>query len=464
MHASEYAGVVRLCNTLLRLRNERSTLADFSPSGLAIAKREGDACTMTSQGLAVQDLDFPLPHEAIATSPAEPRESAKLMVVDRATGSLRAHASVAQLAEFFAPRDLLILNTTRVLQARLEGIRADTGGRVEGLYLQPAMSDGSRKWICLLSAKRLKEGVVVTLHGREVDVESKRARISLRLISRVEAKSGAWLVEPLATDEDASLLALADEALLEVIGHTPLPPYIRSARKRAHEAEERASDRERYQTTFAGSSSNEGSQQLGAASEKVGLLHTGSVAAPTAGLHLTPRVLGELQSKGVHVEHVVLHVGLGTFAPVEVQYLHEHPMHEERCSMHARVRDAIKQTKQQGGRVICVGTTSVRTVESYAAMWESVQRESSTHDWPAHLDTKLLMAPGYTPKWTDGLLTNFHTPRSTLLALVSTMLGKAGKLPAGDEQSGLARLKELYAIALEKRYRFFSYGDAMLIL
>lgn len=414
--------------------------------------------------LAVDDLDFDLPTEAIATTPAEPRESAKLMVVSRQSGEILEHTSVAKLAKFIRAGDLLIVNSTRVLQARLEGSRADTGGSVEGLYLQPATSDdGSRMWLCLLSGKRVKEEMFVDLRTRDGAV----APIRLQLLHRVEAKSGAWKVRVLpAHSEGEALLRERDEMVLEAIGHTPLPPYIRTARKRANEAEERASDRARYQTTFAPSFAPafaEGghgatSQQLGSASEKVGLLHTGSVAAPTAGLHVTPGVLAEIASRGAHVEQVVLHVGLGTFAPVQAEFLQQHPMHEERCSMSAGVRERILATRAAGGRVICVGTTSVRTVESYAAMW-AAHAES-----PAHLDTKLLIAPGYAFNWTDCLLTNFHTPRSTLLALVSTMFGSAGALRAGEPLSGLAKLKELYATALREKYRFFSYGDAMLLV
>jgi S-adenosylmethionine:tRNA ribosyltransferase-isomerase len=403
--------------------------------------------------LAVDDLDFPLPPEAIATAPAEPRESAKLMVVERRTGEVVAHASVAELPTFLRAGDVLVLNRTRVLQARLEGSRADTGGSVDGLYLQPARG---RTWICLLSGKRLKEGVLVDLRTREGTL----APVRLLLRHRVEEKAGAWLVEPLGVGSDGdALLRQRDEEVLEAIGHTPLPPYIRAARKRAHEAEERAADRDRYQTTYAAPA--EGAQHLGEASDKVGVLHTGSVAAPTAGLHLTTGVLAAARERGVGVAQVVLHVGLGTFAPVEVQFLQQHPMHEERCSMEASARDAILAARAAGGRVVCVGTTSVRTVESYAMLRASQQ--ASQQMWPEFVDTRLLIAPGFAWMWTDALLTNFHTPRSTLLALVSAMLGERGVLKPGEVRSGLTRLKELYATALARGYRFFSYGDAMLL-
>lgn len=407
-----------------------------------------------SSPLAVSDLDFPLPPGAIATTPAEPRESAKLMVVARATGEIVSHETVRELPRFIRKGDLLIVNNTRVLQARLEGARADTGGAVEGLYLQPAQGSEARQWLCLLSAKRLKEGVSVELRTRDGQL----APLRLQLIRRMEEKAGAWLVTVVASGaEGQALLAQPDEVLLESIGHTPLPPYIRTARKRANHEVEVQADRERYQTVYAKSPAQ--GQQLGEASDKVGLLHTGSVAAPTAGLHLTPAVLAELAQQGATVREVVLHVGLGTFAPVEVQFLEQHPMHEERCSMSQATRDAVLATRAAGGRVICVGTTSVRTVESYAPLWS----EDTSPSWPGFVDTKLLMSPSYATRWTDGLLTNFHTPRSTLLALVSTMLGDRGELQS-DPLGGLAKLKELYAIALEKQYRFFSYGDAMLIV
>jgi S-adenosylmethionine:tRNA ribosyltransferase-isomerase len=462
-----------ICRALLLLRIARATMGDM-PEG----PQPAQPASPDPNWLAVDDLEFPLPAEAIATAPAEPRESAKLMVVRRSTGTIVRHTSVAQLPQLLRAGDLLVLNATRVLQARLEGHRADTGGAVDGLYLQPARG---RRWICLLSGKRLKEGTWVDLRTRE----GMLAPIRLHLLHRVHEKSGAWLVEPIGAGQAGSeLLHARDEVVLEAVGHTPLPPYIRAARKRLNENEESAGDRTRYQTTFAPGA--QGDQHLGDASDKVGLLHTGSVAAPTAGLHLTPRLLAEAKAKGVHVAEVVLHVGLGTFAPVEVTYLQQHAMHEERCSLSLATREAILATRARGGRVLCVGTTSVRTVESYAALGAAhspaapgadgpradgsrvdgpvdKQLREACSNWPGYVDTRLLIAPGFDYRWTDALLTNFHTPRSTLLALVSAFLGSRGAVRAGDLRSGLAALKELYAEALVQGYRFFSYGDAMVV-
>jgi S-adenosylmethionine:tRNA ribosyltransferase-isomerase len=214
---------------------------------------------------------------------------------------------------------------------------------------------------------------------------------------------------------------------------TPIPPYIRKARQTAGIAISDAADRDRYQTVFADAQTVHG-----------GL---GSVAAPTAGLHFTPGLLAELERLGVERADVVLHVGPGTFRPVETAIVEEHPMHAEWCSMPHTAIEAIGRTRARGGRVVCVGTTSARVVETYAA------REERGEAYEAWVETRILITPGYRWRWVDGLLTNFHLPRSTLMAMVAALL-----------DGGVERLKGVYSEAISQGYRFYSYGDAMLVV
>jgi len=271
----------------------------------------------------------------------------------------------------------------------------------------------------MLKARRFRPGATIRL----LDRDGSPGDIRLRLLER-RGSDGAWLVAVLA---DEPTLAILDR-----VGLTPLPPYIRAARKRRGEPSDDASDRETYQTVYAG--------------------EAGSVAAPTAGLHVTPDLLRTLDERGIRRGEVVLHVGMGTFKPVEVENLDDHPMHAEWCSMPEpitrEIRDRAEGKRQ--GRVIALGTTSVRTIETYA-------RVSASEPHPGSIQTRLLIAPGHAPLWTQGLLTNFHLPRSTLLALVAAMLDD----PPG---TGARRVRELYAEAIDMHYRFYSFGDAMLIL
>ena len=373
--------------------------------------------------LLTDDLDYELPPGAVATTPAEPRDSARLMVIRRGDATRIDHVHIRDLPGFLQSGDRLVLNNTRVLAARLEGVRPDTGGKVGGLYLRPAAAaDGwhgpGRAWVALMTGKSLREGVPVHLTGAGGTLE-------VQLMTRVPADTGAWVLALRAGPG----LDGSDENLLAAFGHTPLPPYIMKARKDAAQERENAADRERYQTVYAAAA--------------------GSVAAPTAGLHFTPSIFAQLAAKGVDRSEVLLHVGTGTFKSVETKFVEEHPMHSEWCSMSRATRDQILATRAAGGRVFCVGTTSARTVESFAGAGEG----AFGTDAQASMDTRLLITPGYQFLWTDGLLTNFHLPRSTLLALVGAMLPE-----------GLPRLKELYREALSRGYRFFSYGDAMLIL
>lgn len=360
--------------------------------------------------LRTSDLEYDLPEDRVATVPAEPRDSARLMVVRRDGGSAE-HRRVRDLPEYLRAGDLLVLNTARVLAARLVGVREDTGGRAEALYLR---EESPGRWVALVKSRRLKAGMAVRLE-REGGADS---GVRLRLVERRDEEPGAWLLDVEGAAGRATAQVLAD------VGRTPLPPYILAARRHAGLAVPDAQDRARYQTTYA---AGEGA----------------SVAAPTAGLHLTPELLEVLAARGVRRADVTLHVGTGTFKPVETEFVEQHPMHEESCEMPVATREAILRTRDAGGRVVCVGTTACRTVEAFAAADAGARA----------LATRLLVTPGYGFRWTDALLTNFHLPRSTLMALVAASLG-----------GGAERLKRLYDEALREGYRFYSYGDAMLIL
>lgn len=388
--------------------------------------------------LRTADLDYDLPESAIAKEPASPRDAARLMVIDRSSGDAREHTIVRELPRLLRKGDVMVFNATRVLQARLVGRREDSGGRVEGLFLS-ASADG-REWTALLRAKKVRENTSIRL----IDERGVDTNVSLVPMRRDTSELGAWVVGVRVEGEPGGGAAAAGPALdaatiLDRVGHTPLPPYILKAREHTHEPVERASDRDRYQTVYA--------------------KEQGSVAAPTAGLHFTPELLAALDTLGVERVEVTLHVGTGTFKPVEVDIVEEHPMHSEWCSMSPIAIERVRRAKAEGRRVIGVGTTSVRTLESYALALENLTAgtTASPVSSPASLDTKLLITPGYRYRWADGMLTNFHLPRSTLLAMVGALLSDQGTL-------GVQRLIARYREAIERGYRFYSFGDAMLIV
>jgi S-adenosylmethionine:tRNA ribosyltransferase-isomerase len=342
-------------------------------------------------GSRTADYDYDLPPDRIAQTPVEPRDASRLMVVRRDSGTIE-HRHFADLAEIVAPGDTLVRNTTRVMRARLLGTR-DSGAPGE-VFLLRAL--GEHRYEAMVHpGGKLRPGRTVHV-APELDVQileltDRRTRI-VRLVS-----------------------ALADDEAIERFGHVPLPPYIDRA--------DQASDVARYQTVYA----NE----------------TGSVAAPTAGLHFTPELLSALEARGVRHADVLLHVGAGTFKPVEVEDPAEHVMHEEWFSLGTEAAEAINETRRRGGAVWAVGTTSVRTLESTA-------REDGTVV-PAAGETLIVIRPPYRFRAVDRLITNFHLPRSTLLMLVVAF--------AGHELTMRA-----YREALENDYRFYSYGDAMAIL
>jgi len=338
------------------------------------------------------DFGFFLPDDLIAQHPVEPRDRSRLMVVNRRSGRWE-HRVFADLPELLAPGDVLVRNDTRVLPARLVGRREATGGKWEGLFLR-ALDDGC--WEVLARAR-----------GRPAEGERVVLRHGLALVLKSRGDGGRWRVRP---EEEGAV-----EALLDRQGSVPLPPYIRQGR-------EGPGDRERYQTVYA--------------------RQPGAVAAPTAGLHFTQAVFERLAARGVDWVDVTLHVGLGTFKPIEAERIEEHPMHTEWGALAPAAAEAINLRRDRGGRVVAVGTTSARLLETAAAHGRIE---------PFQGETAIFIQPGHTFLGLDALLTNFHLPRSTLLVLVSAL-------------AGVELIRAAYAEAIRERYRFYSYGDAMLIL
>ena len=346
--------------------------------------------------MRVSEFDFPLPPELIADRSVEPRDAARLLVHDRATRRTE-HRVVADLPELLRAGDLLVLNDTRVRPWRLCGRRA-TGGAVECLLLQ---FDGERGEAFVKPSKKLKAGDRVAMEGGAV------------LLELLDAMGGGrWRVR-LSAPDDGDVVAA-----LERCGRAPLPPYIDSG-----EHEDVAFDRARYQTVFA--------------------REPGAVAAPTAGLHFTPELLQRLEAAGVETAFVTLHVGEGTFAPLRVDDVEQHRMHEERYELPLATQRAVEAARARGGRVVAVGTTSCRTLETCATDERTVRAGSGASD--------LFLYPGRSFRVVDALLTNFHLPQSTLLMLVAAFAGHRETLA-------------LYEQAVAQRYRFYSFGDAMLLL
>ena len=339
--------------------------------------------------MKTSDFYFDLPSELIAQTPLERRDASRLLTLDRATGETR-HLHFYDLPSLLRPGDCLVLNDSRVLPARLIGKRAG-GGACEVLLLTDR---GDRVWECLARpGKKLRPGAKIAfgdggLSAEVVDV----------------AEGGNRLIR---FDYEGIFLET-----LERLGKMPLPPYIKAELK----------DGERYQTVYSKA--------------------VGSAAAPTAGLHFTPELLEQVRDMGVKVCCVTLHVGLGTFRPVKAENLDEHEMHSEYCVIPQETADAVNETRRAGGRVICVGTTSCRTLESWA-------KEDGTLS-PSAGWTNIFIYPGYRFKVLDGLITNFHLPESTLIMLVSALAGRE-------------RVLDAYAEAVREKYRFFSFGDAMFI-
>lgn len=371
---------------------------------MGYVSEEQNTETYSSQ---MSDFDYDLPQELIAQTPIEPRDSSRLLVIERATGSL-AHRRFREISDYLRPGDLLIANQSRVIPARLLGKRAETGGNVEILLLAERPDQGAETWETLVRpGRRLREGSLV-LFGEE----NAEVRLQAEILQSTETGGRMVRFRVLPGREDATP-QIGVRALIEQLGRMPLPPYI-------HET---LNDPERYQTVYSRIS--------------------GSAAAPTAGLHFTPELLERLRQRGVKVGFVTLHVGLDTFRPVEVEDFREHKIHSEEIDLDEPTAEMIQQTRREGGRVIAVGTTAVRVLESVASFHEG-------QALPYHGSTRLFITPGYRFQLVDGMITNFHLPRSTLLLLVSAFASKP-------------LMEKAYQEAIREHYRFFSFGDAMFI-
>ncbi len=352
---------------------------------------------MNAPTMKTHDFYYDLPQELIAQTPLEPRDSSRLMTLDRRTGEV-GHRRFSDIVDLLCPGDCLILNDSRVLPARIYGVKDGTGAHVEFLLLE---NKGDDTWEALAKpGKRARVGSTFTfgdglLRCQVIDVLEDGNRL-------------------LHFQYDGIFFHLLDQ-----LGQMPLPPYIK----------EKLENQERYQTVY---------------SHKAG-----SAAAPTAGLHFTPELLEKLQAKGVKLGFVTLHVGLGTFRPVSAEHIIDHRMHAEHYHLPQKTADLLNATREHGGRVIAVGTTSCRTLESVA------QKQGIAHGQPGFQEsegwTDIFIYPGYEFRVLDGLITNFHLPESTLIMLVSALADRE-------------RVLHAYRVAVKEQYRFFSFGDAMLIV
>lgn len=335
--------------------------------------------------------DFELPERLIAQTPLAERTASRLLTLNKQTGETE-HLHFYDIVEKLNPGDLLVLNDTKVLPARLFGVKEDTGAKAEVLLLKNLSGD---KWETLVKpGKKLKKGSVI-LFGDE-----------LKATVEEEGEMGGRVLH-------FEYNGIFNE-ILDRLGQMPLPPYIK----------EKLDDKDRYQTVYA--------------------KHEGSAAAPTAGLHFTAELLNQIREKGINIAYVTLHVGLGTFRPMSVDRVEDHVMHEEYYILPQETADIINETKERGGRIVAVGTTSARTLETVAGKCEGGKIEKAS-GW-----TGIFIYPGYGFKLVDALITNFHLPKSTLVMLVSALAGRENILRAYQE-------------AVQKEYRFFSFGDAMFI-
>ena len=340
--------------------------------------------------MRTDDFDFDLPEELIAQTPLSKRDASRLLVLDKQTGEI-SHKHFTDIIEYMEKGDTLVLNDTKVMPARLYGIKEETGAIVEVLLLK---DEGENVWECLTKpAKRVKEGTVISFG-----------------VGKLKAKCIKVLEDGIRyfTLEYKGILY----EILDELGEMPLPPYIH----------EKLKDKDRYQTVYA--------------------KNVGSAAAPTAGLHFTQELLNEIKNKGINIAYITLHVGLGTFRPVNVEDVTRHKMHSEYYIMSEDVANLLNNTRESGHKIIAVGTTSTRTLETIASLYGKFKGCSG---W-----TDIFIYPGYKFKGIDYLITNFHLPKSTLVMLVSALAGKDNIMKA-------------YGKAIDKKYRFFSFGDSMLI-
>jgi S-adenosylmethionine:tRNA ribosyltransferase-isomerase len=348
--------------------------------------------------LRTSDFDYSLPPELIAQSPAPHRDQSRLLVLHRSTGQIE-HRRFLDLPDYLSPSDVLVLNDSRVIRARLRGRNARTGGAFEVLLLEENAENDW--WVMTRPGRRATPGTTIQILRHDKMPSGFEAEV---LAVNAEGHRRVRFSGP------KNVLTV-----LDALGETPLPPYIRRTR-------EQPADRERYQTVYARAD--------------------GSVAAPTAGLHFTPELLESIRARGVRICFVTLHVGLGTFAPVKADRPEEHVMHEERFSIGAETVEAIRQAQRDGRRIVAVGTTTLRALESAAG--------------PGQGRTRLFIRPPCDFRAVNALVTNFHLPRSTLLML-------ACAFAAPGQTAGIEVMQRAYREAIARQYRFFSYGDAMLI-
>ena len=340
--------------------------------------------------MKTDDFDFDLPEELIAQTPLSKRDASRLLVLDKETGEI-SHRHFTDVIDYMEKGDTLVLNDTKVMPARLYGVKEETGAVIEVLLLK---DEGNNTWECLTKpAKRIKEGTIVSFGDGKL--KAKCTEVLDEGIRKFELKYKGILYE-----------------ILDELGEMPLPPYIH----------EKLKDKDRYQTVYA--------------------KNVGSAAAPTAGLHFTEELLNKIKAKGVNIAYITLHVGLGTFRPVNVEDVTRHKMHSEYYIMSDEVADLLNKTKENGHKIISVGTTSTRTLETIASLYSKFKGCSG---W-----TDIFIYPGYEFKGIDYLITNFHLPKSTLVMLVSALAGKENIMKAYNE-------------AIKEKYRFFSFGDSMLI-
>ncbi|MCS7458700.1 tRNA preQ1(34) S-adenosylmethionine ribosyltransferase-isomerase QueA [Paenibacillus doosanensis] len=353
--------------------------------------------------MQVEWFDYELPESLIAQTPLQERTSSRLLTLSKTTGAIR-HQTFEQLIDYLEAGDVLVLNDTRVLPARLFGIKADTGAKAEVLLLKQLEGD---RWEALVKpGKRLKIGSVIEFGEADDDAGGPRTALLTATVEE-ELEMGGRILS-------FKYEGIFNE-LLDRLGQMPLPPYIK----------EQLPERERYQTVYA--------------------RHEGSAAAPTAGLHFTRDYLNRLEQKGIQLAYITLHVGLGTFRPVSVEDVEAHSMHEEYYEVSAEAAELINAAKANGRRVVAIGTTSCRTLETAAKVSTEKGRLAACSGW-----TNIFIYPGYEFQMVDALLTNFHLPKSTLLMLISALAGREHVMAA-------------YREAVEREYRFFSFGDAMFI-
>lgn len=364
--------------------------------------------------MRLDDFDYNLPKELIAQSPISPRDHSRLLVLDKKTGAIE-HSVFYGIGKYLQPGDVLVLNNSKVFPARLIGKKEETGGKLE-VFLLKKLTTRSQKdlWQCLMAGHGRKEGIKVKFNkGLEGEVLK-------------DNQDGTWQVRFNQAGPDFF-------ETVSRIGRVPLPPYIKREKQQAV-------DKKTYQTVFADDAK------------------VGSVAAPTAGLHFTPRLMRNLKKLGVQFEHVTLHVGLGTFASVKAEKIEQHKMHAEWAEVKKDVLKRLIEAKAKGRRIIAVGTTATRTLET---VWQNPQIKNPKSKIQNFFGwTDIFIYPGYEFKAVDAMITNFHVPKSSLMMLVSALAQGASI----NKKAGLKKILKAYDEAIERKYRFYSYGDAMLIM